>query len=286
MKTNILKKKYTFRDFNNNMKRIFILIGLIALSFCQSSYINLPYSESKDFMKGKNSKSFCVVIDAGHGGKHPGTLGKTVKEKEVTLQIALELEKILKKNNPEIEVVMTRKSDAYVDLNDRAEISNKRKANLFVSIHCNANENKDIHGTETYAMGVHKTDGQLNIMKRENSDILKEENYKEKYENFDPNSEESYILFKLQQHGHLNQSLDLARKVEKHFDQHAKRTSRGVKQAGFLVLWKTAMPAILIETGFLSNASEEKYLTSIEGQNSLATSIYKAIRDYKNQHHK
>jgi N-acetylmuramoyl-L-alanine amidase len=133
-------------------------------------------------------------------------------------------------------------------------------------------------------MGVHKTEGQLDIMKRENADILKEENYKQKYDGFDPNSEESYIIFKLQQHGHLTQSLDLARRIEKQFDTHAKRTSRGVKQAGFLVLWKTAMPAVLIETGFLSNEKEEKYLTSVEGQQNLASAIYKAVKEYKQAH--
>lgn len=233
----------------------------------------------------RNTNSFTVVIDAGHGGKHPGTLGKTIKEKDVTLQIALELEKIIKRNSEDnIRLLMTRRSDTYVDLNDRAEFSNKNKADLFISIHCNANENKDIHGTETYAMGVHKTEGQLEVMKRENADILKEENYQQKYDGFDPNSEESYIIFKLQQHGHLTQSLDLAKRIERQFDVHAKRTSRGVKQAGFLVLWKTAMPAVLIETGFLSNEKEEKYLTSVEGQQNLAAAIYKAVKEYKQNH--
>ena len=262
------------------VKRIERILGLCLLPVAMlglTSYQMKPY---------KNTQKFTVVIDAGHGGKHPGTLGKTIKEKDVTLKIALELEKIIKNNDANIQVMMTRKSDVYVDLNDRAEFSNKNKADLFISIHCNANENKDIHGTETYAMGIHKNEGQLQIMKRENSDILKEENYKQKYDGFDPNSEESYIVFKLQQHGHLSQSLDLANRVERYFDQHAKRTSRGVKQAGFLVLWKTAMPAVLIETGFLSNEKEEKYLTSIEGQQNLASSIYKAIKEYKQTHHK
>lgn len=273
---------------NNKLWRIpkLFFISIALSGALHASFVILPIEKSSYQKRLDNKKKFTVVIDAGHGGKHPGTIGKTVKEKEVTLQIAMQLEKIIKENSPEISIIMTRKSDTYVDLNDRSEISNRNKANLFVSIHCNANEKKDIHGTETYAMGVHKNEGQLNIMKRENSDILKEENYKEKYDNFDPNSEESYILFKLQQHGFLSLSLDLASRVEKHFDEHAKRTSRGVKQAGFLVLWKTTMPSILIETGFLSNEAEEKYLTSIEGQNALATSIYKAIKEYKNQHHK
>lgn len=243
------------------------------------------FTSSFDWTYRPDSSPFIVVLDAGHGGKDPGCLGEQAKEKEIALNITLKVEKLLNANRSyKTKAILTRKTDEFIGLNERAKIANTQKANLFISIHCNANDNHEIVGTETYAMGLHKNNANLNVMMTENSAILLEDNYKQKYDGFDPKSEEAYIIFKLQQHAHLKQSLDLAAKIENSLK--VKRTSRGVKQAGFLVLWQTSMPSVLIETGFLTNKTDEKFLSSIEGQQYTATAIFKAINQYIEEHHK
>ena len=224
-----------------------------------------------------------VVIDAGHGGKDPGCSGISTKEKDVALAVALKLGKYIEQNCSGVKVIYTRTTDVFVELQERAGIANRNNADLFICIHCNANPNKDAHGAETYVMGLHKTKGNLEVAKRENSAILLEDNYKKNYAGFDPNSDEANILFSMYQNVHQQQSIDLATKIQYYYRDKAMRTDKGVKQAGFLVLWKTTMPSLLTETGFLTNPEEEKYLSSTSGQDFLAFSIFKAFRDYKDQ---
>src|SRR5687768_2704065 len=201
-----------------------------------------------------------VVIDAGHGGKDPGTRGKKTLEKDVALKIALKLGSHIEKNIPGVKVIYTRKTDRYLALDERADIANKNKADLFICIHANSLPGSKALGTETYVMGLHKDNSNFELAKRENSVILMDENYEERYEGFDPNSPESYILFSLTQSAYQEASLLFAQKIEQQFKERAGRKSRGVKQAGFVVLWKTTMPSVLIEAGFLSNSSEEQFL--------------------------
>ena len=225
-----------------------------------------------------------VVIDPGHGGKDPGAIGKTAKEKDIVLSVALKLGNLIKKNYPNVKVIYTRDKDVFVELGERANIANRNNADLFISIHVNSVDgNTTSHGTETFVMGLHKNEANLAVAKRENSVILQEDNYSSKYDGFDPNDPESNIIFSLFQNAYSDQSLLLAASIENEFST-LKRYDRGVKQAGFLVLWKTAMPSILTELGFISNPEEEQYLKSDAGQNELAISIYNAFAKYKSQY--
>lgn len=222
-----------------------------------------------------------VVIDAGHGGKDPGTHGAFSKEKDIALDIALQLGRIIKENLKDVEVIYTRKDDRFIPLEQRAAIANKNNADVFISIHANAMSLKSVHGTETYVMGTNKREGNFEIAKRENSVILMEENYEERYEGFDPLSPESHILFSLYQNAYMNNSLMLADKIEKQFKHRVGRRSRGVRQDGFWVLWRTSMPSVLVEVGYLTNPAEEKYLNDKLGRVYIASGIYRAFRDYK-----
>ena len=224
-------------------------------------------------------KPVIVVIDPGHGGKDPGASGKLYKEKDITLAIGKKLFALLEKD-PLFRPVLTRDEDVFVELVRRADTANKLKAQFFLSIHCNANPKKDISGSETYAMGEHKSDENLSVVMRENAVILLEDRHREVYEGFDPHSEEAYIIFSLLQHAYLKQSLRLARKIEDKMAQLTKRPSRGVRQAGFLVLWRTSMPAVLCEVGFITNPQEEKYIGSPAGQMAIARAIHEALRQY------
>ncbi len=224
-----------------------------------------------------------VVIDPGHGGKDPGASGRLVKEKDIVLAIALKVGEYLKREMPELNVLFTRTEDVFVPLNERADIANTAKADLFVSIHANSISNPGIYGAETFVLGLHRSEENLEVAKKENSVIILEEDYTTKYEGFDPNSEESYIIFELMQNVYLNQSLSAAVFVQDQFEKRVGRYNRGVKQAGFLVLRETAMPGILVEVGFLSNRNEEKFLASEDGQVYIASAIFRAIREYKTQ---
>ncbi len=235
-------------------------------------------------LSGQNepkTKINCVVIDAGHGGKDPGAMGSKYFEKDIVLDIALKLGKYIKENLSDVKVIYTRESDVFIPLHERAEIANKNQADVFISIHCNSNPSKNPFGTETYAMGLTKAADNLEVAKRENSVILIEENINNKYQGFD-NSPESYIMLSLMQNTYRDQSITLASYIQNEFKEKANRTDRGVKQAGFLVLWQTAMPSVLVESGFLSNTEEEKFLSSSKGQDYIASSIFRAFRDYKN----
>ncbi|MDH5608424.1 MAG: N-acetylmuramoyl-L-alanine amidase [Cyclobacteriaceae bacterium] len=224
-----------------------------------------------------------IIIDAGHGGKDPGTHGSLSREKDLALNIALELERIIKENMEDVEVRLTRRRDSFPTLNDRAEMANKYGADLFVSIHCNWVANPSIYGTETYVMGIHKTQDNFKVAQRENEVILMEENGKQDYDGFDPSSPESYILFSLAQNAYQQNSLMLAQNIEEEFKNRVGRKSRGVRSAGFLVLYKTYMPSVLVEVGYLSNPKEEKELNDKLNQVYIASGIYRAFRDYKKE---
>jgi N-acetylmuramoyl-L-alanine amidase len=221
-----------------------------------------------------------VVINAGHGGTDPGCHGLKYYEKDVALAIAKKLGDKIQSGVPGVKVVYTRTTDVFVPLNEIAAHANKNDADLFICIHCNASVNKEVYGSETYVMGLHKTKGNLEVAKRENASILYEEDYQKKYEGFDPNSDEANIIFSMYQNVYLEKSLSFAAKVQQEFKK-LRRSDKGVKQAGFLVLWKTKMPSVLIETGFLTNPEEEKYLGSAEGQEDIANGIFEAFKQYK-----
>ncbi|WP_106827810.1 N-acetylmuramoyl-L-alanine amidase family protein [Parabacteroides pacaensis] len=232
----------------------------------------------------KADKKFVLVIDAGHGGKDPGARGARINEKQINLAVALKLGALISSNHEDVRVVYTRKTDRFVDLDERANIANQNKADLFISIHTNAvKKGSSVRGTETYTLGLARTDENLEVAMRENSAILLEDNYLQKYEGFDPNSSESYIIFEFMQNKHMEQSISLASEIQKAF-RSAGRINRGVYQAGFLVLRKTSMPSVLIELGFISNQTEENFLRTTDGQNKLAQSIYKAFTKYKSDY--
>jgi N-acetylmuramoyl-L-alanine amidase len=249
---------------------IVLRLAFICLIICAASN---PYPAGR--------KVRVVVLNAGHGGTDPGCHGVKHLEKEVALSITLKVGKYIEENLKDVKVVYTRKNDMFVPLGEIASHANKNNADLFVCIHCNAAVNKQVYGSETYVMGLHKTKGNLDVAKRENAAILYEEDYKRKYEGFDPNSDEANIIFNMYQNAFLEQSLSYASKVQAEFKKNKNLTDKGVKQAGFLVLWKTSMPSVLIETGFLTNAEEEKYLGSQIGQDQIAFAIYKAFKNYK-----
>ncbi|MBC8109929.1 MAG: N-acetylmuramoyl-L-alanine amidase [Verrucomicrobia bacterium] len=234
------------------------------------------------FPERQKYKIKTIVIDAGHGGKDPGTHGKIAKEKNLALKVALETGRLIKANVPNVKVIYTRTTDVFVNLDERAAIANRNKADLFISIHCNANPISDaIYGTETYTMGLHKSEENLDVANRENAVITQEKDYKTKYEGFEPDSPMAYIVFSNFQSTFLENSLQFAQLVENQFKNKAGRKSRGVKQAGFVVLWKTTMPSVLVEIGYLSNATEEKYLVTSQGQSYMASAIYRAFKEYK-----
>lgn len=221
-----------------------------------------------------------IVVDAGHGKHDPGTSGSFSKEKNIALRIALELGRILEENMEDVEVIFTRNDDSFLELHERAALANKKGADLFISIHCNWFNNQAIHGAESYVMGLDKAGDNLTTAKRENSVILLEDD-QTKYEGFNPESDESYILFNLYQSAHLNSSLVLAAEIQKQMQNRVGRNSRGVRQAPFWVLWQTAMPSVLVETGYLSNIKEERELNDDLNQIYIASGIYRAVRSYK-----
>ncbi len=223
-----------------------------------------------------------VVIDPGHGGKDPGALGhSTSREKDIVLKVGLKLGQYLNDNFPDIKVVYTRQTDEFIELHERAAIANKEQADLFISIHCNASPSPSAYGTEIYVLGLHRTEENLAVAKRENSVIMMEDDYTDHYEGFDPNSPEGYILISMVQNAHLKQSIDFASMVDDQFGSRVHRKSRGVHQAGFMVLYKTAMPSILVELGFISNKNEEAFLSSEDGTSYMASAIFRAFKDYK-----
>jgi len=238
--------------------------------------------EHIEFEEHKFDGQDIVVIDAGHGGHDSGANGKKSKEKDIALSIALKIGEKLKTIDPSLKIRYTREKDVFIPLHKRIGIANKEKADLFISIHCNYVDNPHVCGTETFVMGLHRAEENLQVAKRENSSVLLESEYESNYEGYDPNSPIGHILLSMIQNVFLDNSIELASQVEANFVKRKKTKSRGVKQAGFVVLRQAAMPSVLIETGFLSNPKEEKYLMSEKGQAELANSISKGVSNYFN----
>lgn len=223
-----------------------------------------------------------IIIDAGHGGKDSGAVGKFSKEKDIALQVALELGSLIKKNIGDVKILYTRQKDEFIPIYQRTNIANKNKADVFISIHCNATEkNKSAQGIEIFTMGLETSSKNLAVTKRENAVILIEDKHTEHYQGFDPKSPESHILFSLYQNAHTENSLKLAQHIESGFKQHTGRKSRGIKQDGLLVLWQTSSPSVLVEIGFITNLEEEKYLNNKTGQIQIATAIFEGFKNYK-----
>lgn len=223
-----------------------------------------------------------VVIDPGHGGRDPGAVGLKSKEKDIVLDVSLIAGRMIREHVPGVQVFFTREKDVFVELFRRAKIANDKNADLFISVHCNASRRRDASGTEVFVMGLDKSQQNLEIAKKENASILLEDNYELQYEGIDPNSSEAYIVFSLFQHAFFEQSLIFARKSMNSFDRNLGLVHRGVKQAPFLVLWRTVMPSVLVEIGFISNAKEEQFMLKKENQDRIAYSIYTAFVEYKN----
>jgi N-acetylmuramoyl-L-alanine amidase len=262
------KQKYSIK-----LKRIFLFFGILLFALTISTQL----------IAQVDNKITKVVIDAGHGGKDPGALGSKSKEKNITLSVALKTGKYIEENFKDVKVIYTRKTDKFIELHKRAQIANESGADVFISIHCNSNKSSAPRGSETYVMGLHKTQDNLDVAKTENAAIFYEDDYKTQYEGFNPNADEDYILLSMFQSATINESINLAQKVETQFRDRVGRKDRGVKQAGFWVLYKTTMPGILIELGFLSNPAEEKFLMSEEGQVYMASAIYRAFKEYKQE---
>jgi N-acetylmuramoyl-L-alanine amidase len=259
----------------NIMSRVSVFLILFLL--CSISFLSV----------GQNSeyKINTIVIDAGHGGKDPGAVGKHSYEKDIALNISLKTGEYIKKHFPHIKVIYTRKTDVFIPLKKRPEIANKAKADLFISIHANSlgNNNTRTYGTETFILGLHKSKDNLAVAMKENSVMLYEDDYTNKYEGFDPKDPASYIIFNLMHSLHIDNSTSMAQHTENQFKNRVGRRSRGVKAAELWVLRKASMPSVLIEVGFISNPAEERFLKSKKGQDYMASAIFRAFRSYKEE---
>ena len=254
------------------MKRIFILfIALVC--------VVAPLSAQKREL----GKVRTVVIDPGHGGNKPGARGKHIDEKDLVLSVAKKVGKLINDNYEDVKVIYTRTSDVDIDLSERAHIANRAKADLFISIHANSHPTSNPTGVETFVAGLSQSKANLEIAKKENADILLEDDYKNNadYQGFDPNSPESYVLFAMYQNAYRDKSLTFAQYIQNQYKKRIVTIDRGVKQAEFMVLYKTTMPSVLTEIGFISNPKEEAYMMSEEGQNTIAQCIVKAFAMYK-----
>lgn len=243
----------------------------------------LIYSFNNEFVaQSKTVGVKTIVIDAGHGGKDPGAVANNLKEKDITLSIALKLGELIKKHFSDVKVVYTRSTDEFIELFKRAKIANNAKADLFISIHVNSNKKPDPRGAETYVMGLSKSNGNLDVAMTENAVILKEDDYKNQYDGFDPHSPEAYIIFSLYQNANLDLGLTFSSFIQEEY-RKINCEDRGVKQAGFLVLWKTAMPSVLTEVGFISNTEDAKFLANEKNHWLIAKSLFNSFSIYKGQ---
>ncbi len=233
------------------------------------------------------AREFVLVIDAGHGGKDYGARGKITNEKTINLDVAHLLGNKITKAFDDVKVVYTRDDDTFVSLKDRADIANKANGNLFISIHVNSVDRRSknrttVKGASVYTLGLHRSEANLNVAKRENAVMALEDDYSTTYEGFDPESSESYIIFELSQNKHMEQSISLADKIQHELTTTASRADKGVRQAGFWVLWATGMPSVLVELDFICNPTQEKYLASKKGKEEMASAIFNAFSSYKN----
>jgi len=260
------------KERTNNIR----MIKLIAAIFMSLLLTGLKTDNASE-------KTWIIVIDAGHGGKDPGAIGTISREKNINLAVALKTGEYLEQNVKNVRVLYTRKTDEFMELRDRPEFANKNNADLFISIHSNWISKSTIKGAETWIMGPAQNEQNLEVAMKENEVILLEDDFSTKYEGFDPKSPESYIMFTVMQNTFRQQSTLLASTIQNQLKNRAGRIDRGVKQAGFWVLYMTTMPSVLVETGFITNPEEEKYLVSKEGQDYIASAIYRATRDYINE---
>lgn len=267
---NFVCPKLLYKNSDYPMTKHLFFLSLLWIAVCTT-------------LSAQSEKRWVVVIDAGHGGKDPGAIGKSSKEKDITLKLAQQTGKLISDNIPNVRIIYTRSTDVFVELYQRAKIANDAKADLFISIHCNANKSKTPRGTEVYVMGASKTDDNLEVAMKENSSALLEEGHEEKYDGINPNSSEAYIAFSLYQNMYLDRSLQFSQNVIKNMNSYVKLPDRGIRQAPFFVLYRTTMPSVLIEAGFISNLADEAMLNSVSGQQKISYSIYKAFLDYKNQ---
>lgn len=251
-------------------KLVFIMLLLTGVTLCAV---------------GAGRKTFTLVIDPGHGGHDSGAVGAMSKEKNINLNVALAFGRLVEANCPDVNVIYTRKTDVFIPLNERANIANRNKADLFISVHTNAlPKGRIARGFEVYTLGMHRAADNLAVAKRENSVISLEKDYKKHYQGFDPNSSESYIMFEFIQDRNMSKSVELAKLIQSETCASAGRNNKGVHQAGFLVLRATSMPSCLIELGFITTADEESFLNSQNGISRLARGIYNAFAKYKNKH--
>ena len=253
-------------------------LGLLLLA---ALFVNPLFADDK---KKKNNKIRTIVIDPGHGGKDSGTMGTkryTQYEKHIALDISLKLGNYIKEAFPDIDIIYTRKTDVFLELWERTELANEKNADLFISVHCDGFTNPNPSGASVFVMGMSKLKANMDVAMRENSVMYLEDNFKEKYDGFDPKSPESYIVFSLMQNTFLDQSISIAEKIEDEFANRAKRKSRGVKQAPFYVISRVNMPSILIEAGFLTNPKEEDFLNTELGKDHIASAIFRGFRSYK-----
>lgn len=269
--------RQTIMIFRNPWARF---VGILIL------FLIMGWSSGACVASAATKRPFVLVIDAGHGGKDAGAVGQLTKEKDINLNVALALGRLVEKNCPDVKVIYTRKTDVFVTLQGRAEIANRNKANLFISVHTNSSPvgKAAPMGAETYTLGMHRAADNLEVAKRENSVITQENNYKQTYHNFDPRKSESYIIFEFLQDRNMQQSVDLARAIQRNYTSSG-RKNKGVHQAGFLVLRATSMPSVLTELGFISNAEEEKFLHSQEGVATLARAIFEGFKAYRQKHY-
>lgn len=261
-------------------KRFKVILAVISIFFSgfgmmQSSYAGTP-PPAKD--------RFVLVIDPGHGGKDPGAIGRFSREKNINLSVAKAFGQLVEKHCPGVKVIYTRKTDVFIPLDKRADIANKADADLFISIHTNALPGKAVgRGAETYTLGMARAQANLDVAKRENAVILVENDYKERYQGFDPNSSESYIMFEFMQDKYMEKSVNFAKMIQKEFKATGGRQDKGVHQAGFLVLRQTSMPSVLIELGYISTHDEETFLNSQNGIKKMSQSIFNAFMSYAGQ---
>ncbi|MBQ3632198.1 MAG: N-acetylmuramoyl-L-alanine amidase [Prevotella sp.] len=253
------------------MRRIcFLIILLAGLTFT---------------VTGAEKKKFTLVVDAGHGGKDPGTRTKTSMEKTIALKVALAFGRYVEQNCPDVRVIYTRKTDVFIPLGERAAIANRNKADVFISIHVNSvASKKPVSGLETYTMGMRRSDEKLSAAMRENEVVLIEDGYQQRYAGFDPRSPESYIIFEVMNEKNMAESVELAQLIQKNVCATAGRPNKGVKQDAFLVLRETSMPACLIELGYITTPSEEAYMTNSKNVDLMARGIYQAFVAYKSKH--
>ena len=274
----IKKRELKMSTIVNNGKHYTINIYNLHLIFLLTCFL---FFELTAF-SADTEKKWVIVIDAGHGGKDPGAVGKISYEKDIVLAVALKTGEMIKKNIKNAKVIYTRDDNTFVELGERADIANRNKADLFISIHANGNPSSNARGTETYIMGLSKDEANLQVAMKENEVILLEKDYTTRYEGFDPKSPESYIIFTLMQNVYREQSTYLASLIQTQYKERVNRADRGVQEAGFYVLFMTTMPSVLTEIGFITNPAEEKYINSNEGQEYISSAIFRACRDYIN----